>query len=141
MGYECGLSDPDKFLMVAGTDTKMIGRHRILRLLILILKKNLIDVLGRRSCNGRHIEGSSVGVVFYGENGSMFLDGGDSYTIHDLKNKVVKDVKPSTKSDALNVSNPSDFLDGLHVQQFFLKASMGNPCFIQILFQGIRARY
>jgi predicted dehydrogenase len=82
-------------------------------------KENMSMTWEGRSCNGRYDEGSSVGVVFYGENGSMFLDGGDSYTIHDLKNNIVKDVKPSQLSDPRNVANPSEYLDGLHVQNFF----------------------
>ncbi|MBK6389235.1 MAG: Gfo/Idh/MocA family oxidoreductase [Saprospiraceae bacterium] len=72
-----------------------------------------------RSCNGRYIEGSSVGVEFYGEKGSLFMDGGDSYTLYDLNNKVIKEVKPSQQSDPRNVANPSEYLDGLHVQNFF----------------------
>lgn len=46
-----------------------------------------------RSCNGRYIEGSSVGVIFYGERGSMMMDGGNGYTICRLDNKMVKEVK------------------------------------------------
>ena len=72
-----------------------------------------------RSCNGQHVEGSSVGVVFYGENGSLLMDGGDRYSIYDLNNKLIKDIKPSQLSDPRNVSNPSEYLDGLHVQNFF----------------------
>ena len=42
-----------------------------------------------RSCNGKHSEGSSVGVVFYGENGSLKIPGGNSYKIYDLDNNIV----------------------------------------------------
>ena len=38
-----------------------------------------------RSCNGKYSEGSSVGVVIYGENGSILIPGGNSYKIFDLK--------------------------------------------------------
>jgi hypothetical protein len=57
--------------------------------------------------------------MFYGENGSMLMDGGNSYTIFDLNNKILKDVKQEQKVDALNQANPSANLDGIHVQNFF----------------------
>ena len=72
-----------------------------------------------RSCNGRTIEGSSVGVTFYGEKGSLQISGGNSYTIFDLNNKVVKDVKNDITIDARNVTNPSQALDAIHIQNFF----------------------
>ncbi len=40
------------------------------------------------SCNGRPIEGSGVGVIFSGENGSLRIDGGDAYSVFDLKGKL-----------------------------------------------------
>ena len=72
-----------------------------------------------RSCNGRFIEGSSVGAMFYGERGSMLMDGGNSYTIYGLDNKVIKEVKQEQKIDARNLANPSGNLDSIHVQNFF----------------------
>ncbi len=72
-----------------------------------------------RSCNGKNIEGSSVGVLFYGENGSMLIPGGDSYTIFDLQGKVVKEVKNTMKIDARNKMNPAEKLDALHIQNMF----------------------
>lgn len=72
-----------------------------------------------RSCNGKNIEGSSVGVIFYGENGSMLIPGGDSYTIFDLEGKVVKEVKNTMKIDARNKMNPAEKLDALHIQNMF----------------------
>jgi predicted dehydrogenase len=72
-----------------------------------------------RSCNGRNIEGNSVGVIFYGENGSLHIDSGNSYRIHDLKNKLVKEVRDTTdRSDARNLSGPGQALDALHLQNF-----------------------
>ena len=55
-----------------------------------------------RSCNGRTIEGNSVGIIFYGETGSMLIESGNSYKIFDLKNKLVKEVKDNTPIDARN---------------------------------------
>jgi len=72
-----------------------------------------------RSCNGKYIENSSVGVIFYGETGSLLIEGGNSYKIYDLKSKVVKDVKNDYSIDARNVSNPAQDLDALHIQNFF----------------------
>lgn len=72
-----------------------------------------------RSCNGKTVEGSSVGVMFYGEKGSMLIGGGNAYTIYDLDNKVVKEVKNDQTIDARNLSNPAKNLDALHIQNFF----------------------
>ncbi|MBO9637948.1 MAG: Gfo/Idh/MocA family oxidoreductase [Siphonobacter aquaeclarae] len=72
-----------------------------------------------RSCNGRTVEGSSVGVIFYGENGSLLLDGGNSYKVFDLNNKVVKDVKNDLVIDPRNKMNPSQALDAIHIQNLF----------------------
>lgn len=72
-----------------------------------------------RSCNGRKIEGSSVGVEFYGEKGSLLIDSGNSYKIYDLKNKVIKNVENNITVDPRNASNPSQQLDGFHILNFF----------------------
>ncbi len=72
-----------------------------------------------RSCNGKHIEGSSVGVVFYGEKGSVVMNGGNGYKVYDLENNLIKEVTPEEVIDARNLSNPSGSLDGNHVQNFF----------------------
>lgn len=82
-------------------------------------KENVSMTWEGRSCNGRYIEGSSVGAIFYGEKGSMMMDGGNGYTIYSLDNKIVKEVKPAQKIDAHNLANPSGSLDGIHVQNFF----------------------
>jgi predicted dehydrogenase len=71
-----------------------------------------------RSCNGKTIEGSTVGALFYGENGSLLIDG-NTYTVFDLQSKVVKEVKDEKIIDARNLSNPGSDLDGLHIQNFF----------------------
>lgn len=72
-----------------------------------------------RSCNGRNIEDSSVGVMFYGEKGSLLIDSGNSYKIYDLNNKVVKNVVNNITVDPRNAVNPSQQLDGFHIQNFF----------------------
>lgn len=72
-----------------------------------------------RSCNGKNIEGSSVGVVFYGEKGSLLIPSGNSYTIFDLQNKVIKEVKDDAIIDPRNLSNPAEMLDAIHIQNMF----------------------
>ncbi|MEJ7739255.1 MAG: Gfo/Idh/MocA family oxidoreductase [Chitinophagaceae bacterium] len=72
-----------------------------------------------RSCNGRSIEGSSVGVIFYGETGSLLIESGNSYKIYDLKNNLVKEVKNDRTIDARNVADPAQELDALHIRNFF----------------------
>lgn len=72
-----------------------------------------------RSCNGAPVEGSSVGVIFYGESGSLQIDGGNAYKVYDLKGKLVKEVKNDVVIDARNLTNPSQVLDAIHIQNFF----------------------
>ncbi|MDR6782620.1 putative dehydrogenase [Pedobacter africanus] len=81
-------------------------------------KKGAITWEGR-SCNGRNVEGASVGVIFYGENGSLQIDGTNGYVIYDLNNKLVKEVKNDVKVDARSLTNPSQALDALHINNFF----------------------
>lgn len=72
-----------------------------------------------RSCNGRHVEGSSVGVIFYGEEGSLMIPGGNEYKIYDLKNNLVKEVKDSKDIDPHELANPAGHLDALHIRNLF----------------------
>lgn len=72
-----------------------------------------------RSCNGRTSDGGTVGVVFYGENGSLQINGGNEYKIFDLKNKLVKEVKNDTTFVEGDLMNPSQALDAHHIQNFF----------------------
>ncbi len=80
--------------------------------------KSMITWEGR-SCNGTPIEGSTVGVIFYGENGSLQIDGGNAYKVYDLKGKLVKEVKNDVTIDARNLTSPSQALDAIHIQNFF----------------------
>ncbi len=72
-----------------------------------------------RSCNGAPIEGSTVGVIFYAEKGSLMIDGGNSYKIFDLKGKLVKEIANDVKVDTGSLTNPSQTLDSFHIQNFF----------------------
>jgi len=72
-----------------------------------------------RSCNGKQLEGNSVGVLFYGENGSLLISAGNSYTIYDLDNNVIREVKDDRAVDPLDLQNPAESLDALHIRNFF----------------------
>lgn len=72
-----------------------------------------------RSCNGRNVEDTSVGVAFYGEKGTLVIGGGNTYKIYDLKNKLIKEVKNDIQIDTKSVVSPSQALDAIHIQNFF----------------------
>jgi len=72
-----------------------------------------------RSCNGKSIEGSGAGVIFYGEKGSMLFPGGNNYTIFDLQDNIVKEVKVEEEMDTGNLVSPFDKLDAIHINNFF----------------------
>jgi len=78
-----------------------------------------------RSCNGRGIEGAGVGVVFYGETGSMVIGAGNGYAVYDVDNKIIKEIKDPEIVDPRNLSSPADDLDGLHIQNFLSAISKG----------------
>ncbi|GGC15784.1 dehydrogenase [Parapedobacter defluvii] len=80
--------------------------------------KSMITWEGR-SCNGTPVEGSTVGVIFYGENGSLQIEGGNAYKVYDLKGKLMKEVKNDVTIDARNLTDPSQALDAIHIQNFF----------------------
>ena len=82
-------------------------------------KENVSMTWEGRSCNGKYVEGSAVGVVFYGENGSLVMNGGNDYTIYDLENKIVKAVKNDKDIDPRNTLNPAQNLDVLHIRNMF----------------------
>jgi len=86
-----------------------------------------------RSCNGLASEGATVGVVFYAENGSLQIDSGNAYKIYDLKNKLLKEVKNDVKVDATSLTNPSQTLDAIHIQNFFSAIKDGKPLNSDIL--------
>jgi predicted dehydrogenase len=86
-----------------------------------------------RSCNGKNVEGNSVGVVFYAENGSMLIESGNSYKIHDLKNNLIKEVKNERVVDTHNLSDPAQELDAYHIQNFFDGIREGKPVISDIL--------
>jgi predicted dehydrogenase len=71
-----------------------------------------------RSCNGKNIEGCQVGVMFYGDKGSLLISGGNDYTIFDLNSNIVESVTGDQGIDPLNKADPAAALDGLHIMNF-----------------------
>ncbi|RBL92832.1 Gfo/Idh/MocA family protein [Chitinophaga flava] len=74
-----------------------------------------------RSCDPFTLEGSGRGFAIFGENGSLYNSGGDSYKIVDNKNKVVKEVKQAANPDQSvtnTVSPAGEFYDAVHINNF-----------------------
>lgn len=86
-----------------------------------------------RSCNGKTTEGSPVGVIFYGETGSLLIESGNAYKIFDLKSKLVKEVKNDITANALDRSGPGMELDAMHIQNFFSAIKKGTQLNSDIL--------
>ena len=80
-----------------------------------------------RSCNGQTLEGNYAGVMFYGDAGSLLIEGGDSYNVYDLKSKLVKEVKTKYAIDTRNLSDPAQDLDAIHIRNFFDGIRKGIP--------------
>ena len=72
-----------------------------------------------RSCNNSPVDGDGVGVAFYGETGTLYLNGGNEYKIKDLGGKLIKDVKSELKFETGNLLNPSEQLDAFHFENWF----------------------
>ena len=73
-----------------------------------------------RSSNGRAIEGSDRGIIFYGEKGSLDT-GGDSYKVYDNDGKLINTVKSliiEAPIDGRNTASPSLGMDSLHMADF-----------------------
>jgi predicted dehydrogenase len=82
-------------------------------------KENVSMSWEGRSCNSKYVEDSSVGVVFYAEEGSMVISEGNSYKIYDLENNIIKESEDTIEIDARDAANPSGYLDALHIQNLF----------------------
>lgn len=72
-----------------------------------------------RSCNRYPTEGTSVGVIFFGDNGTLSIQE-NAYKIFDRDNKLVKEVnnKKNIEVNAGDKMNPSPGGDVLHIQNF-----------------------
>jgi len=102
------------------------------------------------SCNPKRIDDAAVGVMFYGDSGSLFISGGNDYKIYDMRNKVVKDVKSNLGVQVGNTVDPSQDLDMIHFQNFFdairkgkllaCTAELGHQCSAIMLLGNISQR-
>lgn len=71
-----------------------------------------------RSCVPNPVEGKERGVMVYGTEGAALLDG-NSYTVFDKKNKVVKTITETTTADPTDTLSASGIdLDRLHMRNF-----------------------
>lgn len=77
------------------------------------------------SCNSYAPDGCPVGAIFYGDKANLFIDGGNSYKIMDLNNKIIKEVNSKNTVDPLNRMNPGEKLDAIHIQNFFSGITKG----------------
>jgi predicted dehydrogenase len=71
-----------------------------------------------RSCNNFPVEGSGRGFIIYGDKGTLVNNGGGDYKIFDDKNKLVKEVKPESKTDAGNTVSASGKIELYHLENF-----------------------
>jgi predicted dehydrogenase len=112
------------------TDTQVIN---------LEFKNSFISWEGR-SCNDQPVEGSSTGVMFYGENGSLLMGDRNSYSIFDAKGKPIKEVKNEVLvKDPKSLSSPSQQLDAFHVRNFFDGVRNGSQQLNQEITSGYKS--
>ncbi|MDD6210948.1 MAG: Gfo/Idh/MocA family oxidoreductase [Bacteroidales bacterium] len=72
-----------------------------------------------KSCNKYKTEGSDRGVIFYGEKGTVYYPGANSYTIYDSEGKIIKSEKDNTDSkETNNTVSAGGNLDEMHVCNF-----------------------
>jgi predicted dehydrogenase len=95
-----------------------------------------------RSSNGRKIEGTDRGIIFYGENGSLDT-GGDSYKVYDLDGKLIKEVNSKEEGNlqGRNTASPSLGMDNLHVMDFLdaIKNNRRPNCDVELGFKSVLA--
>jgi predicted dehydrogenase len=93
-----------------------------------------------RSCNifVDKDNGDARGVIFYGDNGSIYYGGGDGYKVYDATGKFVREVKESVVTDPTNKVSPTATLDGIHLNNF-IDTIQGKAQLNQPLLQGHRS--
>ena len=81
--------------------------------------ENKLIVWEGRSCNNFKINGADRGDIFYGDKGTIFVPGGNSYTVYDKSGKIIKDIKDKTDSqDTTNTVSAGANLDEMHIVNF-----------------------
>ncbi len=76
-----------------------------------------------RSCNGWQTEQLGRGVLVFGTEGTMLIDG-NAFTVYDNKRNVIREVKGAQEGDPLDTRSTSR-IDELHVIDF-IEAVRGN---------------
>ena len=77
-----------------------------------------------RSCNGYPVHGTSAGIMFHGEGGSMLIPSGNEYSVFDngRSPKLIKQITPETvregQPNQQNLVGPGSFYDAPHVLDF-----------------------
>lgn len=72
-----------------------------------------------RSCNKFPIEGYDRGVIFYGDKGTVMIPGGDDYSVYDLDNKLIKQVKTELQeATRTNTMGMGELLDSIIIDNF-----------------------
>ena len=80
---------------------------------------NKLIVWEGRSHNKFLVNGADRGSIFYGDNGSIINPGGNSYTVYDKMNNIIKEYDDMTDSkDTTNTASAGVNLDKVHVANF-----------------------
>jgi predicted dehydrogenase len=93
-----------------------------------------------RSCNDLPVEGSSTGIIFYGETGSLAMADRNGYSIYDIKGKLVREVKNDiVVQDAKSLSSPSTQMDAFHIRNFLEGVRKGSSVLHQEISSGYKS--
>jgi predicted dehydrogenase len=71
-----------------------------------------------RSSNKMGVEGAGRGFIIYGETGTLVNKGNDDYAIYDAGNKLMKEIKAGSGSEATNTVSATGNLDFFHFNNF-----------------------
>jgi predicted dehydrogenase len=81
--------------------------------------ENKMIVWESRSRGEFKVEGADRGVLFYGDKGTVFIPGGNSYKVYDASGNVVRDFVDDTDSqDTTNTVSAGANLDEMHIGNF-----------------------
>ena len=70
------------------------------------------------SCNAHGPDGTGYGCSFHGENGTIVIGGGNSYTVYDAKGKEVRKVAAGAEEEKIDRVGPAANLDSVHFGNF-----------------------
>ncbi|RYY34367.1 MAG: Gfo/Idh/MocA family oxidoreductase [Sphingobacteriaceae bacterium] len=87
-----------------------------------------------RSCN-QYFQGDGRAVIFYGDKGTIYYGGGNSYKVLDADNKLIKEVSDNTVVDPTNKLSPTELLDTTHMANF-IQTIQGNAKLTQPVTEG-----